>query len=197
MAQPSRPQRGRRFESGKPKPDDMPLADRWLKALKNNPFIAALLVVGVCITGAVTFYKALPDQVQAALISLLPFGDTKTSNGWAWAGTLDKDNVQTWAIGPFVTIIRMSDAAGRGNPLKSGDVVTPKMDIPQTIIDFKTRKNDNVLIAPTRLRTVIHPDSDYTGMKFKAGQKYTVVDVVVASVPDSNPVVWLRLITAD
>ena len=94
MTKPSRSQRIRQLGSGNPKLDDAPLADRWLKALKNNPFVATLIVVGVCITGAVTFYKTLPDKVQEAFVGLLPFSETKASNGWAWAGYLDKDNTQ-------------------------------------------------------------------------------------------------------
>ena len=65
------------------------------------------------------------------------------------------------------------------------------------IVDYKSGKKDNVLIAPPKLRNAIQPDDDYTGAKYKVGQKYIVMDVFVASFPDHDPVVWLRLNTAD
>ena len=122
MAKPGQPRRVLPTGSGKPNPGDATLAERWLNAIKNNAIVAALIVVGVCVSGVATVYKALPDQVQEALIRLLPLGEAKASNGWAWAGYLDKDNVQAWAMGPFVTVLKRSEAAERRYPLRIGDV---------------------------------------------------------------------------
>lgn len=174
--------------------DDASLADRWLKGLKNNPVVAAFIVLAACASGILAFYSQLPAPVQSIVTDALPHKDATATNGWAWAGYLDKHDTQAWATGPFVTLVRKSGGLQREYPLRSGDIVSPNKDLPQVIVDYRTRKNDNVLVAPSSRRAAIQPADDYTGAKFKAGNSYLVADVAVNAFRDHDFVVWLRLI---
>ncbi|MBN8899851.1 MAG: hypothetical protein J0H19_25550 [Rhodospirillales bacterium] len=180
------------------KAEKQTLVARWLEALQNNPVIAAVVVVGTCIGATVPVYSALPELLRQKIVDSLPFTrESKATNGWAFAGYLDKDHPSVWATGPFVDMVKLSAASERRYPIRIGDVVSPNKRISQTVVDFRTKKFENVLVPPPQMRSVIRPEDDYTGAKFEKNRKYTVADVEVASFPGHDAVVWLRLTPAE
>ncbi len=134
----------------------------------------------------------LPPNWEEAII-----GHPKATNGWAFAGYLDKDNLSVWGTGPFVDMVRLSPGSARPYPIRIGDTVAPNKPIPQTVIDYRTKKFENVLVPPPQMRGAIRPDDDYTGAKSEKDKRYIVADVRVASFPGQDAVVWLRLTPAE
>ena len=108
-------------------------------------------------------------------------------------GYLDKDNPQNWATTVKVRMVAPS-LATRQYPYRIGDVIEAVSDMPQVIIDYRDHKDANVLVPPPRLRGVINPAADYTGRKFKTGEKYEIADVIVAAFPGHDAAMWVRLL---
>jgi hypothetical protein len=62
--------------------DDGPtLTDQWLRRLRNNPIVAALLVVGISIIALSTFWHALPGQIQKIVDGFFSGPSPPSGNG--------------------------------------------------------------------------------------------------------------------
>jgi pimeloyl-ACP methyl ester carboxylesterase len=118
-------------------------------------------------------------------------------NGWAWVGYLDPANPQLWATGPFVEVIQVSEAADRPYPIRTGDIVRPLKELDQVIVDWATKKAENVLIPPPKLTFAIDPEDDFTGKKLMPSSTFLVMDVQVWRAGNGDPVVWLRLVPGE
>ncbi|TBD89784.1 hypothetical protein [Rhizobium ruizarguesonis] len=169
--------------------------DLWLRWLKNNPITSVIIVAAISIGAAGSFYKSLPDEWKCVKCLIWP--STKyvglPNNGWVYVGYLQKGDVKHWAQPSKVDIVTMSDAPDRNYPIRAGDIVRPKMPLPQVIIGFADTKEENVLRPPPELVGVIDPKKDYTGRILDTKTSYLVNDVSVAAFPDHDAVMWLRL----
>ena len=47
--------------------DERTLVDKWLRALKNNPLIAGVIVAGIAITAMIDFGKTVVEPIRALL----------------------------------------------------------------------------------------------------------------------------------
>jgi hypothetical protein len=157
-------------------------------------FVVLAFLMGIGTLVAMTFPPSLPP---AATETTPTPRSTAATNGWAWAGYLDKDDPHIWSVGPFVDIESYSGSSDRPFPIRTGDVVRPKKDIPQVIVGYKSIGTENVLHAPPGLTDVINPDRDYTGLQYEATKTYLVNDVQVWGSTGMDPVMWLRLTPGD
>jgi len=171
------------------------LVDQWLRWLKNTPITAAIIVAAISIGATGTLWKSLPDEWKC-LSCLLGDSDAYAglpNNGWVYVGYLQKNDVKHWAQPSKVDIVTMSDAPDRDYPIRAGDIVRPKMALPQVIVGYADTEIENTLIAPPILTGEINPKRDYTGRMLNQKAHYLVNEVYVAGFPDHDFVVWLRL----
>lgn len=171
--------------------DDTTLVDRWTRRLKNNPVVAAIIMVAVALGAIGSFYKEFPSSWTAGIVAL--FDRTpRATEGWADAGTLDPSDHHRWSR-VYVEIDEQSGGSARPYPVRAGDVIKPRIDIPEWIVGYAERGTQDVLIAP-KLENYKAPAKNTTGAKYAAGVKYEVVEVSVMPVLGQDDVVWLRLI---
>ncbi len=90
-------------------------------------------------------------------------------------------------------IDEQSGGSARPYPVRAGDVIKPRIDIPEWIVGYAERGTQDVLIAP-KLENYKAPAKNTTGAKYAAGVKYEVVEVSVMPVLGQDDVVWLQLI---
>lgn len=170
------------------------LADRWLRAIKNNPIIAAVIVAAGIIGSTASFYSALPASWVKYIAIILHLDlDQRPTNGWAFVGYLDQNDLNSFATPVKIEMVTASPAT-RQFPFRIGDVIRALSDMPQVIVDHRDHGTANVLIEPPRLRNEIIPASDYTGLKFQKGQEYEIADVKVAAYPMQDAAMWVRLV---
>ena len=176
--------------------NQIPLSDRTkvvieqlrLKAQRQwQVFMGFMFLTAVIGAATILLVVLRPAQVQA--VSVPP-----PDNGWVWAGYLSRSDAKVWASGPFVDIASYSGATDRPYPIREGDVIRPKKDLPQVIIGWASTQADNVLSAPPKLTHDIDPARDYTGKLLTSTMTYLVMDVAVGGDPGQDLAVWLRVI---
>jgi len=171
--------------------DDTTLVDRWTQHLKNNRVVATIIMVAVVLGAIGSFYKEIPSSWIAEIVALFDRTPHATE-GWADAGTLDPSDHHRWSRA-YVEIDEQSGGSARPYPVRAGDVIKPRIDIPEWIVGYAERGTQDVLIAP-KLEDYKTPARNTTGAKYVAGAKYEVAEVCVMPVLGQDDVVWLRLI---
>jgi hypothetical protein len=174
------------------------LVDRWLTRLKNNPFIAVIILAGICISALSVFWDSLPRDWRDWLSSHIP-GQERNSlpstpeSGWVFAGYVDKGNELQWASEPRLRLMKPSGGNDRPHIFRVGDIVRPLKSIPQVIADYRTHGTQNQLIPPWRIVEEIQKSEDFTGRHYGPDADLEVMDVTVSQLPDHDFAVWLRV----
>ncbi|NBB51916.1 hypothetical protein GVN24_26895 [Rhizobium sp. CRIBSB] len=164
-----------------------------IKSQRQWQFFISFVVISFIIgAGTLTAIALDPDDPNPG-----PMPRETSDNGWAWVGYLDQATLNTWATGPFFEIESYSGSPNRPYPVRVGDVIRLRKDLPQVIAGYSSSGRENVLKPPPELTTVINPDRDYTGYTYKKDDTFLVLDVQVWSIPDKDAVVWLRLTHGD
>ncbi|MER9495678.1 hypothetical protein [Mesorhizobium sp. M0006] len=149
-------------------------------------FMFLALLIGI---GTIVATMSLPPTKPL-------IGEGARSGGWAYVGYLDKSK-KVWAVGPFVNIASYSGSPDRTYPIRIGDVVRPRKNLPQVIVGYASTGTANDQKAPPSLTNTIDPKRDYTGSLYLSTNTYLVNDVQVWSNPDADSVVWLSLTSGD
>lgn len=176
---------------------DHTLTDRWLRRLKNNPVVAALIVIGISVAAILSFWDHLPtglrDWVGDMFHSRPESTQTQPSMGWVFAGYADKNNELRWASPARIRLVHASGAGDHPHMFRAGDVVQPLQPVPQVIADYRTAGTLHQMDAPWTITEVIRKSEDWTGRTYPAGKDLEVLDVSVSQLPDADWAVWLRV----
>ncbi|WP_036255688.1 hypothetical protein [Methylocapsa acidiphila] len=176
------------------KPDrkeDATLVDRWIKSFKNNPITAAVILAAI-VAGAIGgLYKDLPSEWKTGVVSLWD-RTPRATEGWAKVGSLDPLDHRRWSR-VDIDVVEQSGASARPYPVRAGDIVTPRVGLPQWIVGYAERGARDALVAP-KLEDYEAPKRNQTGAKYAVGAKFEVAEVSVMPVAGQDDLVWLRLI---
>ena len=101
--------------------DDMQV--RQAPSSENSPVLLTLYK-GQCVQVA-----AGPQALPGTFGGWLPVTRAECpgpSSGWVWAGYLGKVGDDSWAVGPFLDIVKPSESLDRPLPFRNGDLVRPE-----------------------------------------------------------------------
>jgi hypothetical protein len=175
---------------------DDTLTDRWLRRLKNNPVVAAAIVLGVTLAGLFTFWSQVPREVRDWFGDRLPSkGETveAPAMGWAFAGYVDRNDEFRWASPARVRLVEASGATDREHIFRVGDVVRPLEPVHQVIADYRTAGTLHQMEAPWMVTEEIRKKEDWTGRVYDTRTDLEVLDVSVSQYPGLDFAVWLRV----
>jgi hypothetical protein len=182
----------RRAEGWKPaRKEDGTLLDRWMKALRDIPIVALAMLTATIVGGVGAFYKELPAEWRAGVAALLDHSPRATE-GWAMVGSLDPSDPHRWSRGDVI-VVQQSGGLARPYPVREGDIVTPRVDLPEWIVGYAEHGERDRLTAPT-LEDVKSPKRNQTGAKYAAGAQFSVAELRVLASPGQDDMVWLRLV---
>jgi len=176
------------------------LTDRWLRRLKNNPVIAAIIVVGVCVAAVLTFWREIPrewrDWISDWFVSR-DASDPQPDMGWVFAGYADHSNELRWASPARVRLVAPSGGADRPHIFRTGDVVQPLEPVHQVIADYRTAGTLHQMEPPWMITEEIRKSEDWTGRVYDPATRLEVLDVSVSQIPDHDWAVWIRVRPVD
>jgi hypothetical protein len=172
------------------------LTDRWLRRMKNNPFVAGIIILGISLAAIFTFWNQLPrplrDWVGDHFVSRNP-SDALPDMGWVFAGYADNQNELRWASPARVRLVEQSGGAGRPHIFRTGDIVQPLEPVHQVIADYRTAGVLHQLDAPWTVTEEIRKREDWTGRVYDIDTRLEVLDVSVSQIPDHDWAVWIRV----
>ncbi len=169
-----------------------PLSDRILLRLKNNRFIAILIVASVAVMGFASTLESV-QKITALVIASERDGAVPVvlpkNTGWVFLGYFSKD-LNAYTKGPLYTVVKSAYPDKTLQP-RVNDWIKLTEQRRVIIADFAT-KGLTLQYDPPWKKNVLTDDDD-TGLKLSKGSVVEVRDISLGAYSGRDSAVWARV----
>jgi hypothetical protein len=166
--------------------------DRWIRWLKDNQYIAPLILLGICLIAISGAVNVLPASIRDQIATI--FTLNKVNSGWIFLGYQNANSRVYWDEGPYAQLVgnTIDDPT---SPFRAGNIITLNHDREIIIINYRKEGAKDLFTAPSSVHGKLL-ESDHTGSVVKAGTELLVRDVWIGHFPGADYAVWVRITPA-
>jgi hypothetical protein len=166
--------------------------DRAIRWLKDNPILAPVIVVGICLSAVGAAVNEFPEPFKSDITGI--FSRQKLNSGWIFLGYLNVNDTVYWDEGPYATVVGTAPEDPT-RPFRVGNVIALNHDRELIIINYKNEGAKEFYSPPPAVHGILRA-SDHTGSIVKAGTELLVRDVWIGHFPGADYAVWVRITPA-